>query len=996
MIRYGWRRLLPVCVAATVIAVLFGAWAWSERVMLVNALLLRMGGALRVQIAALDWEDGALHARGLHVVHAPTAHSVANLSHFVWKPTWPLLWRKNLGAVRLEGGSVDAPLSVFTDNSGGDGAAASSTWRLDTLELAPATILLRDEDGTPLWSALLHGRLHGGTLDPTFDLLDLEATNITWRNQSVASQATMKATVKNGTTKLTHVSIRGGRAVTSWAGTLMPLPLEGEVEIEWEARDMAFSHGGLERGGAHQLHLKNLRLQPRNGHGLIQISAVDAEVSHEGRGRWRLLRGTVQTPEIKWTRDLEAALLSPSSSSSEAESDAALRIEALKVLDGKVQLEATERCPVAGGFAWSAELSALDFSAQGVSSSQAQRVELSGVEMRWQNTAQITEHRPFIALKKAEIILTPNQWMATRKVDSLHIAGMNLRFTPENGPWFDRIDSPPQPVSTEIKPWQRVNFGDLSVSDGSVAVALHLAERMEAESKFEIATKAAEVHLRVKDAQARIPRRAELPVLRVDNAEVVARLPEMWSRRHVESVKLRGGQVEVGNALMTLFSGDAATAGKKMKAAQARWSAGKVEVEALGVTLLNIAPGLPPVRFDAGFTADETPLDLDGLAENVEPQHIDLTRLRIPSPYEPLRTVAEMDLIRVDYTLDGLLHRRIDRVEIISPLLYVGEDLFWYVENYRKFIDGEAPKPDASVGPPAPPDPVAPGWHVDTLAVSDGRLVLAPKGVPLAGFSRPFPFSFTSKLESGQLDAVFDIPSDNYTLKNLKMEFRGMRGHVHFNLPMKDRNNNLTETFTMEQFRWKDLHMEKAHLSVTYDVKGVYGTFGGEAYGGYLNGAFDVYLDDAFTWDGWLAGTDVALAPVTRALFPGYLLLDGKASGKLIATGDMDELYQGDAEFRSRSKGRFRIQALNDAIASLPPALKGDVADQIRRIGLETLRDFDYERIEGKARFHGREGRGHLRFSGPQGARNLEVNVYDHRWREEPRKSDVVRTQGGE
>jgi hypothetical protein len=58
-----------------------------------------------------------------------------------------------------------------------------------------------------------------------------------------------------------------------------------------------------------------------------------------------------------------------------------------------------------------------------------------------------------------------------------------------------------------------------------------------------------------------------------------------------------------------------------------------------------------------------------------------------------------------------------------------------------------------------PPPPVAPAWHVDTLAVTDGRLLLAPKGVPLKGFSKPFPFSFTSKLESGQLDAVFDIPT---------------------------------------------------------------------------------------------------------------------------------------------------------------------------------------------------------------------------------------------
>jgi hypothetical protein len=69
---------------------------------------------------------------------------------------------------------------------------------------------------------------------------------------------------------------------------------------------------------------------------------------------------------------------------------------------------------------------------------------------------------------------------------------------------------------------------------------------------------------------------------------------------------------------------------------------------------------------------------------------------------------------------------------------------------------------------------------------------------------------------------------------------------------------------------------------------------------------------------------------------------------------------------------------------------KGVIADQITRIGLETLRDFEYEDIDGKARFYGREGRGHLRFTGPYGARKIDVNVYDHRWKEDPRKPETA------
>ncbi len=121
-------------------------------------------------------------------------------------------------------------------------------------------------------------------------------------------------------------------------------------------------------------------------------------------------------------------------------------------------------------------------------------------------------------------------------------------------------------------------------------------------------------------------------------------------------------------------------------------------------------------------------------------------------------------------------------------------------------------------------------------------------------------------------------------------------------------------------------------------------------------------------------------------MFPSYFLLKGKVAGKIIATGNKNELYQADGEFSNRSRGKFTIASLNAVIAAMPKALTGTIGDQINRIGLETLRDFEYDTVDGRARFYGREGRGHLRFIGPYGARKIDINVYDHRWKEEPRK----------
>lgn len=999
-LRRWWRWLWRLGLIGLVMAVALGYWAWQERVLLVNAALLRMGGDVRVQITALEWKDGALHVREVSTLHVPSAQRIANVGNVEWRPRWSELRLGNLGGLKVEGATVDVPLSWFEPSTSkpGDAAAGSSRrWHLDLVDLASTKFVLRDAAWQPVFSVMVTQKVAaleiGGTKSPSFQTVVTDLQHAEWHGKPVFSGVQLETVMRGDNIEVKKISLHGGNVDLDWIKEFSPAlsaklpPLRGGVQIEWEGRDVKLSSAGLIAGGTHEVHLKQLRVQPLVDAGVVKADAVDVKVSQDADGLWHVQSGVLVKPEIEWTRALEAALLPKGDSSSKTAWK--LRVDALEVKDGKVMLAATELSPVVGEFGWSTRLEALDITPEGVRSAVKQRLEIADLSLRWGRMDPSLKPRPFALVKSAALEVVPDKLRESWAVESLVMAAPHFEFTPENGPWFDKVISEPVkplPTTPELTWWKRLQFGTLTVQDGAVEMAMKLAERMESSIHFEITTEQAMQQLRIAEAQVRIPKRANLPVLSFENVEAVAALPEMWSKQRLESLKVAGGQVEVGDALMTLFSGKAVVVEKKVEAVVARWTAGKIEVQKLGVTLMSIAPGLPPVRFDVNFAANETPLDIDGLAENVEPQAIKLTQLRIPSPHDPLRTVAEMDVIHVTYTLDGLLHRRIDRVEIVSPLLYVGEDLFWYVENYRKTMKGEAPVPDATFGPPAPPKPAAPGWHVDTLAVVDGRLLLAPKGVPLKGFSKPFPFSFTSKLESGQLDAVFDIPTDNYTLADMKLEFRGMKGQVRFNLPMKDRNNNLTETFTVEQLRWKQLHIEKAHLSVTYDAHGIYGVFGGAAYAGYVNGAFDIYLDDAYTWDGWIAGVDVNLGPVTTVMFPSYFLLDGKVAGKIIATGNKNELYQGDAEFKNRTPGKFSIAALNDMIAVLPKALTGTIGDQITRIGLETLRDFAYESVDIQARFYGREGRGHLRFTGPYGARKIDVNVYDHRWKEEPRK----------
>jgi hypothetical protein len=994
--RWTWRLGLLSILLLTILV----GWVWQQRVPLANRLLKRYLGDMQVEIVSLEWSDGALHIGEVSTLHLPSLKRISSVGHVEWRPRWSQMHLGNLGGLKVEEAVVDVPLAWLVPSAPQpDSPAASGSsfrWSMDLIDLTPTKFVVRDENWQPICSVIVTQKVHslavGGSKSPSFKTIITELQQAEWRGQPVFSSVHLESEMRGDDIELKKASLHGGHFDLAWLQELSPAlraklpPLRGGMQFEWEGREVKLSNGALSSGGIQEVRLKNLHLQPLNGTGQITVAAIALKASQDLNSLWHVERGRLLHPVIEWTQDLETALL-PKSAETKQKSAWQVRVDEAEVTDGVVKLSPTELCPVAGDLAWSTQLEALDLSSEGLRCAVQQKLSLADLSLRWGRIPS-----PFMQLKSATLKLVPDKLREFWQVDSLVLTAPHLAFTPENGPWFDKIETPP--VKTSLKPaapwWKQLHFGTLTLTDGELDIAMHLAERLESSVRFGIATEQSKQFLRIDTAEMRIPRRSTLPVLNFSDVEVLTSLPEMWRTQRLESLKIAEGHVAVGDALMTLFSGDAEVVQTKADAAAARWTAGKIEVDKMGVTLMRIAPGLPPVRFDVNLVANETPLDLDGLAENVEPQTIQLTHLRIPSPHEALRTVAEMDVIHVYYTLDGLLHRHIDRVEIVSPLLYVGEDLFWYVENFRKTMKGEAPVPDATYGPPAPPKPTAPGWHVDILAVSDGRLLIAPKGVPLAGFSRPFRFSFTSKLESGQLDAQFDIPTDNYTLKDLKLEFRGMKGQVHFNLPMKDRNNNLTETFTVQQLRWKQLHFEDAHLSVTYDVHGIYGVFGSSAYGGYVNGAFDIYLDETFTWDGWIAGAGVDLGPVTTTLFPEYFLIDGKVQGKVVATGNMNELYQGDAEFQNRSHGRFKIAALNDMIKALPKTLTGSIGDQITRIGLETLRDFEYESIDGKARFYGREGRGHLRFSGPQGSRKFDVNVYDHRWKEEPRKPDTA------
>ncbi|QIF05083.1 hypothetical protein [Roseimicrobium sp. ORNL1] len=693
-------------------------------------------------------------------------------------------------------------------------------------------------------------------------------------------------------------------------------------------------------------------------------------------------------------------------------------------------------------------LTEIEFGAQGWKSQSFQSLEVTEGKLQFPAEQGAPDRAPFFELPAGELVMKPDEWNENRKVARLSLEKPVVRLRDGNTPWIPHghvLEGPPYPVpvpsTTKDQPaeqqqqqpqpssdivaavplvgppapieqpwWKRLHYGQLTVKDGFTDLVLFLPRPVDMQAKVNITTERTTTggsrhRVRIEDFAGKLPTLSKLPfpVLQAGVLEGSVLLPEMWSQRRIEELKLTGANIEVGEALMKLFEPEknpkntadtSATTTPPSTTAQPGdpWRVGLLQVADSSVSLQHIIPGLQSVHFGLAFEVHESPLLMEDILKDATPQRIELANIRIPSVQDPDRSVAELEKIAISLSLQGLARKEIDHIEIVNPTLYVGEDLFWYVDYYRKYMAGGTPSPEgpqmvaadddfefavsSAVIESEPPLSEA-AWSIKRLQVHDGKLIISPKGKPL--FKTPFPFKVDTEVTRGTLQADLEIPPDTYPIPQIDLKLVGMRGRVQFNLPFKQKDNNLTETFEVDSIQYDDFKTGKAFLTVTYDKAGIYAKFGAEAYEGYLNGEANVYLTDSYHWDGWVTGKNVETKHLAQILTPTYFFMEGKVETSLVAQGSMDELYQGDASFKNLTPGKISIKALDDVIKDLPKEWD-PLRQQITKIGLETMRDFAYDRAEMKTRFYGREGNGYLRFIGPQGSRNFDINVYDHRW----------------
>jgi hypothetical protein len=1045
-------------------------WAWTHQTAVARFLLARLPLPVEIEMESIDGNAERVHMLGIRISDKATGEAIALLPEVTWKPTWQRVRHGELGELELVAPEVRlsqkrlAPGEPSTVQSG----SSSTPLQLTRLSVRDAVVAIEGNETSPAVelefsqevtdlrlgaSALPHVgsfsidakqtrvdgdalviprlraegdvdgtagevRLRSVVLDPLRvqpppQLVEKVKSLLRGPSDQPSNEPVLKRL------QVDELRVEGvaldSTAIPDWPKLRGEVTLRAQATV-WQS-DGAFSFGKQE------LKITALEFKPPTGDGLVRLPEAALLLSSPAVAeRIHVDSASVNGAEIVWTEAFESWVKSLAPNAKESASNEAA--QSPEIIVGQVAVDAvslrltkTPTLPYHGKLTLSLHANGLRVDESGLHSEAEQSLLLTDVELAEHPADREAPLPSVVKLKRGELALVPDAWNEEQRVSRLVIESPRIHVTPENTTFLK--PAPPvagaaSPVQVDEPFWQRWRFDHLALTDGELKLAMNLAQLIELETKLELRTepfKSVDGHvyhtLALKQLRISAPELATAPITNVEEITATVEWPTLWKTQRIESLRLRGGELDVNEVMKKLTgaspttnAADAAAAGPEVSAPTApasiasNWKVNRIAIADTNITLHRLAPGLPPVKFALNYDVWDMPLNPKQLAGRLEPQKIELTQLSLRSPFDPLREVAVMNTIFIHFTLDGLLSGRIDRVEVLNPTLNVGEDLFWYVDYYRKFAAGELPEDepaprmvsadknfvfeaagDVNVAPPG-----SGGWTVEELAVTGGKLVIAPKGIPLPGIPRPFPFSFVTRLESGKFQAELEIPSDTYTWENLKLEFENLRGHVLFNLPHKQVSNNLTETFRVDVIRYKQLHIEDCFLTVTYDAGGIYGQFGGEAYEGYVKGAFNIYNDTSYTWDGWITGTGVRTTEITQKMTPTYLLLDGKVDLSVIALGNLSEVYQTDISFINTEPGKFSITTLNNAIESIPTDIETYLQD-ITRIGIETVRDFDYETAEAKARFYGREGRGYLRLSGPHGTRNIEVNVFDHRWK---------------
>jgi len=111
--------------------------------------------------------------------------------------------------------------------------------------------------------------------------------------------------------------------------------------------------------------------------------------------------------------------------------------------------------------------------------------------------------------------------------------------------------------------------------------------------------------IQLRSLRALLPQQAKLPIANVDEIVAVVQFPAMLKTKRLQSLVIKGGEVDVGDALMSLTHSSTPTVEAKPTTPKPDpmlgWRVDELTIADTAITLQRIAPGLPPPEVRPGL-----------------------------------------------------------------------------------------------------------------------------------------------------------------------------------------------------------------------------------------------------------------------------------------------------------------------------------------------------------------------------------------------------------
>jgi hypothetical protein len=435
-------------------------------------------------------------------------------------------------------------------------------------------------------------------------------------------------------------------------------------------------------------------------------------------------------------------------------------------------------------------------------------------------------------------------------------------------------------------------------------------------------------------------------------------------RHHITSVSIHGPEL-----FMSKLDEAMAAAPKGKNDQGLDWTITKLIINR-GTVMIDAGPGIPalPVRIGAKRPVIVNYLKLmkpDDSKVMTEEHEMELEDLFFTSPFDPLAPVLSLPLVRIRFTYKEIWHHQIREIDLIRPNLFLGQDLFWFTDQFKK-NRATATK----TGPEAP-------WKVGEFEVRYGQLTVNVFGQPRLYF----PFFFDTTVSNIRLDQLDKITAKNAIVirdftkdyPDYKIKIVNLHGRIEFSVPPTSATaNNVVPTVNIDELSWNGIAATKVWCSATFDPTGIYVKLGGDCEKGLMNGNFEVSYTNGFAWNADFFARQIDCQPIFEKLAGKYGSLTGQLDGKISVVGHATDILKCSGTLSLDRPGLLKIQSVDELIQRIPADMISVKRDAMK-IALQSFAVYPYTTGVLKLDYAPGDGVATLKLDGGYGKRDFSV-----------------------